>query len=140
MISNQLQYRIHLGDRDAFCQLFSAYGREVYLTALEELGDPAAARNAAKQVFLRLQRELRAATGPMDVETRIGLLAKAEIANAAAAQDAAAQPLRTWDTSKAAPNAASQPSCPESARKVAATTASQPPGWLQASPTPNDSD
>lgn len=79
MISDSLQERIHLGDRDAFRALYSEYSRDVYLTAQEALGNDASARAVVKQVFLRIHRELLDAEAPIDTGLRIDVLTNEEI-------------------------------------------------------------
>lgn len=79
MISDSLQERIHLGDRDAFRALYSEYSRDVYLTAQEMLQTEAQSRAVVKQVFLRIYRELLDADGPIDTDRRIEALTNEEI-------------------------------------------------------------
>lgn len=79
MISPSLQERIHRGDRDAFRALYSEYSRDVYLTAQEALQSDALARAVVRQVFLRIHRELLAASAPLDTDARIDALTNEEI-------------------------------------------------------------
>ena len=79
MISDSLQERIHLGDRDAFRALYSEYSRDVYLTAQEVLQTEAQSRAVVNQVFLRIYRELLDADGPIDTDRRIETLTNEEI-------------------------------------------------------------
>lgn len=79
MISPSLQERIHRGDRDAFRALYSEYSRDVYLTAREALQSDALARAVVRQVFLRIHRELLAASAPLDTDARIDALTNEEI-------------------------------------------------------------
>lgn len=80
MISDELQYQVHLGRQKAFQTLFAQCGRGVYLTLLAALGEERAAREGVKQVFRLLQKELIAAPGPLDLEARIADLTGAQIA------------------------------------------------------------
>lgn len=79
MISPSLQERIHRGDRDAFRALYSEYSRDVYLTAQQALQSDALARAVVRQVFLRIHRELLAASAPLDTDARIDALTNEEI-------------------------------------------------------------
>ncbi len=105
MISHELQYRVHLGDSEAFKTLFSMCGRAVYFNALCGLNSVSGARSVVKRVFLRLQHELMEAPGPIDVDARIAVLTRDELARYTAGQSAArtAGTARTWGECMHAP-------------------------------------
>ena len=97
MISDELQYQIHLGHQQAFQALFAQCGRGVYLTLLSALGEERIAREGVKQVFRLLRLELIAAPGPIDVEARIAALTGEQIARLRNAPQAASNaPTRSW--------------------------------------------
>lgn len=96
MISDALQYRAHNGDRDAFKAVFSEYGRDVYLSAFQALDGEAGARSVVKQTFFRLQSELVAAPGPLDIEARLTAIADDEIARIRRAARPDCMPERLW--------------------------------------------
>lgn len=79
MITNDLQKRILNGDREAFRSVYAKYGRDVYLTALHELGSEEAARAVVKQTFLSLHHELMRANEDIDLHVRIHELAENEL-------------------------------------------------------------
>ncbi len=79
MSSDDLQTRIHNGERDAFRAVYSQYGRRVYLNALKSLGQETAARSVVKQVFLNLHRELLRSADPVDIPARIRELTDSEL-------------------------------------------------------------
>ena len=79
MITNDLQNRIHFGDRDAFLAIYEEYGRGVYAAALHALGKDDLARNAVKQAFLTLYQEILTGTEDFDIPVRIRELAEREI-------------------------------------------------------------
>lgn len=79
MITNDLQKRIHNGDREAFRTIYSEYGRGVYLNALKALGNEADARNVVKQTFLNLHHELLRSGEDVDIAARIRELADNEL-------------------------------------------------------------
>lgn len=99
MISNELQYKIHTGDPEAFQTLFFMRGKDVYLAALDVLGSVPEARGAVKRIFILLQRVLKEAPGPIDVDARIAALTKEELLRCAATQTAArsSEAQDTWD-------------------------------------------
>ena len=80
MVAEDLQYKIHQGDREAFKTLFDGYAKGVYLRALELLETDSAARDVVKQVFSRLYQDLRTAPGPFDVEERLHRLTDSAVA------------------------------------------------------------
>lgn len=79
MITNDLQKRIHNGDREAFRTIYSEYGRGVYLNALKTLGNETDAHNVVKQTFLNLHHELLRAGEDIDIAARIQELANNEL-------------------------------------------------------------
>jgi len=79
MITNDLQSRIHFGDRDAFLAIYEEYGRGVYAAALHALGKDDLANNAVKQTFLTLYQEILTSTEDFDIPVRIRELAEREI-------------------------------------------------------------
>ncbi len=79
MITNDLQKRIHDGDREAFRTIYAEYGRGVYLNALKTLGNETDARNVVKQTFLNLHHELLRSSENIDISTRIRELADNEL-------------------------------------------------------------
>lgn len=79
MITNDLQKRIHDGDREAFRSVYSEYGRGVYINALKTLGSEAEARKVVKQTFLNLHSELLRADREIDIPARIHELADNEL-------------------------------------------------------------
>jgi len=79
MITNDLQKRIHDGDREAFRTIYAEYGRGVYLNALKTLGNETDARNVVKQTFLNLHHELLRSIEAVDIPTRIRELAENEL-------------------------------------------------------------
>ena len=100
MISHELQYKIHLGDSEAFKTLFSGYGRAVYCNALCGLSDVAGARSVTKRVFLRLQHELMESPGPIDVDARVAALISDELDRYTAGKSTEhpAGTAHTWET------------------------------------------
>ncbi len=79
MITNDLQKRIHNGDREAFRTIYSEYGRGVYLNALKTLGNETDAHNVVKQTFLNLHHELLRAGENIDIAACIQELANNEL-------------------------------------------------------------
>lgn len=79
MITNDLQLRIHLGDREAFLAVYNEYGPGVYAAACDALHSEAAAKRAVKQTFLLLLEELLAKTDDFDIPVRIRELADREL-------------------------------------------------------------
>ncbi len=97
MISDELQYQIHLGHQQAFQALFAQCGRGVYLTLLSALGEERIAREGVKQVFRLLRLELIAAPGPIDIEARIAALTGEQIARLRNAPSMESHPRqRSW--------------------------------------------
>jgi hypothetical protein len=80
MISNELQKRIHFGDRDAFLAIYEEYGHGVYAAALKALCQDAPARSAVKQTFLTLYDEILTGMDDFDIPVRIRELSEREIA------------------------------------------------------------
>ncbi|MDD4311497.1 MAG: hypothetical protein PHW41_03355 [Eubacteriales bacterium] len=79
MITNDLQNRIHLGDREAFLAVYQEYGRGVYTVARKALSSDSLAKSAVKQTFLTLYEELLTKTDDFDIPVRIRQLADREI-------------------------------------------------------------
>lgn len=79
MITNDLQKRIHDGDREAFKAVYSEYGRDIYLNALKTLGNEADARSVVKQTFLNLHHELLRSSEAIDIPKRLRELADNEL-------------------------------------------------------------
>ena len=79
MITNDLQKRIHFGDREAFLAIYDEYGPGVYTAIRSALGTDALARSAVKQAFLTLYEEILTATEDFDIPVRIRELAQREI-------------------------------------------------------------
>ncbi len=92
MESEELQRRIHNGDRAAFGILFDAYSRTVYSRALSSLDySSEQAKEVVKAVFITVYQDIRAADAPFDVAARITRLTDME--SAAVLRRAAAQPV-----------------------------------------------
>ncbi len=79
MITNDLQNRIHFGDREAFLAVYEEYGRGIYATALKTLGKADLAKSAVKQTFLTLYQEILTDMEDFDIPVRIRELAEREI-------------------------------------------------------------
>lgn len=79
MITNDLQNRIHFGDREAFLAVYEEYGRGVYAAALKTLGKSDLAKSAVKQTFLTLYEEILTEMEDFDIPVRIRELAEREI-------------------------------------------------------------
>ncbi len=79
MITNDLQNRIHLGDREAFLAVYQEYGRGVYAVARKALSSDSLAKSAVKQTFLMLYDELLTKSEDFDIPVRIHQLADHEI-------------------------------------------------------------
>ncbi|MEG1525522.1 MAG: hypothetical protein RRZ24_05170 [Clostridia bacterium] len=71
MITDDLQFHIHSGDREAFKQLYAAYAKDIYLCALNVFTNQTDAREVVKKVFISIHQELLEAPGPIDVESRL---------------------------------------------------------------------
>ena len=79
MISNDLQNRIHSGDREAFLAIYHEYGPGIYAAARKALASDPLAKNAVKQAFLTLYEELLTRTEDFDIPVRLCELAEREI-------------------------------------------------------------
>lgn len=79
MFQDELQRRIHNGDKDAFRELYNRYSRDVYSLVYTALGDADASRNAIKQVFMKLYRELIRTEDDLDLAERLSALTNEEI-------------------------------------------------------------
>ncbi len=79
MITNDLQKRIHFGDRDAFRAVYEAYGHEVYAAARGALGSNQLAKSAVRQAFLSLFNEMLSATDDVDIHASVKRLADYEV-------------------------------------------------------------
>lgn len=132
MISNELQYQIHQGDPEAFKTLFAMRGKDVYLLALDALGNVADARSAAKQVFLKLEHELTEAPGPINVDARITALTREELMRCASEQPAADS--ITWEEWQSSATMTRTKPCPPAPAAVA--TAPHAEHFPQGAPPP----
>ena len=79
MITNDLQNRIHLGDREAFLAVYHEYGPGVYTYAKKALASDSLAKNAVRQTFLTLYDELLTKSEDFDIPVRIRQLTDHEI-------------------------------------------------------------
>ena len=79
MITNDLQNRIHFGDREAFLAIYQEYGRGVYTVARNALSSDSLAKSAVKQTFLTLYEEILTKMDDFDIPVRIRELADHEI-------------------------------------------------------------
>ena len=79
MITNDLQNRIHFGDREAFLAVYHEYGPGVYTFAKKALASDSLAKNAVRQTFLTLYDELLTKSEDFDIPVRIRQLADHEI-------------------------------------------------------------
>jgi len=79
MFQDDLQRRIHYGDKDAFRELYNRYSRDVYSLVYTALGDADASRNSIKQVFMKLYRELIQTEQDLDMAERLSALTNEEI-------------------------------------------------------------
>ncbi|MDP3448197.1 MAG: hypothetical protein Q8S22_09095 [Eubacteriales bacterium] len=79
MITNDLQNRIHFGDREAFLAVYQEYGHGVYAAAHKALSSDSLAKSAVKQTFLTLYEEILARTEDFDIPVRIREITEREI-------------------------------------------------------------
>lgn len=79
MITNDLQNRIHFGDREAFLAVYEEYGRGVYAAAKRALQSDALAKGVLKQTFYTLYNEILVQTEDFDIPVRIRELTEHEI-------------------------------------------------------------
>jgi hypothetical protein len=79
MITNDLQNRIHFGDREAFLAIYHEYGPGVFAAAKRVLPTEALAKSAVKQAFLTLYEEILTETDDFDIPVRIRELTEQEI-------------------------------------------------------------
>ena len=79
MISNDLQNRIHFGDREVFLAVYQEYGPGVYSAARKALSSDTLAKSAVKQTFLTLYEEILAKTEDFDIPVRIRELTEQEV-------------------------------------------------------------
>ncbi len=79
MFQDELQRRIHYGDKDAFRELYNRYSRDVYSLVYTALGDVDASRSSIKQVFMKLYRELIQTEDDLDLAERLSALTNEEI-------------------------------------------------------------
>lgn len=79
MITNDLQNRIHFGDREAFLAVYHEYGPGAYAAAKKALSSEALAKSAVKQAFLTLYEEILTQTDDFDIPVRIRELTEQEI-------------------------------------------------------------
>ena len=78
-MTNDLQNRIHFGDREAFLAIYQEYGRGVYTVARNALSSDSLAKSAVKQTFLTLYEEILTKMDDFDIPVRIRELADHEI-------------------------------------------------------------
>ena len=79
MITNDLQNRIHFGDREAFLAIYHEYGPGIYTAAKKVLSSESLAKNAVKQAFLTLYEEILSETEDFDIPVRLRELTEREI-------------------------------------------------------------
>ena len=79
MIENDLQNRIHFGDREAFLAVYAEYGPGAYATAQKALSSDSLAKSAVKQAFLTLYDEILTQPEDFDIPVRIRELTQREI-------------------------------------------------------------
>ena len=79
MITNDLQNRIHFGDREAFLAVYQEYGPGAFAAAKKSLAADSLARSAVKQAFLSLYDEILTRTEDFDIPVRIRDLTQREI-------------------------------------------------------------
>lgn len=79
MITNDLQNRIHFGDRDAFLAVYHEYGPGALAAAKRALNSDTLAKNAVKQAFLSLYEEILTQAEDFDIPVRIRELIQREI-------------------------------------------------------------
>ena len=79
MITNDLQNRIHFGDREAFLAIYHEYGPGIYTAAKKALSSDSLAKNAVKQAFLTLYEEILTETEDFDIPVRLRELTEREI-------------------------------------------------------------
>jgi hypothetical protein len=79
MISNDLQNRIHFGDREAFLAVYHEYGPGAYAAAKRALVSDSLAKSVVKQAFLTLYEEILTQTEDFDIPVRIRELTEQEI-------------------------------------------------------------
>lgn len=104
MIQDELQQRIHDGQREAFREIYGAYSRQVYALAQTALGSAEGARAVVRQVFLTLYRELMHTNSDIDLPARLSALTNEEIRiSRIAAGDLSPDALQAQCTVSAAP-------------------------------------
>jgi len=79
MITNDLQNRIHFGDRDAFYAIYREYGPGIYAAARKALPSDSLAKSAVKQTFLTLYEEILTNTEDFDIPVRLREIADHEV-------------------------------------------------------------
>ena len=79
MIENDLQNRIHFGDREAFLAVYQEYGPGAYAAAKKALSSDSLAKSAIKQAFLTLYEEILIQPEDFDIPVRIRELTEHEI-------------------------------------------------------------
>ena len=79
MITNDLQNRIHFGDRETFLAIYHEYGPGAFAAAQGALPTEALAKNAVKQAILTLFEEILTETEDFDIPVRIRELTEQEI-------------------------------------------------------------
>jgi hypothetical protein len=79
MITNDLQNRIHFGDREAFLAVYQEYGPGAFAAAKKALASDTLAKSAVKQAFLSLYDEILTQVEDFDIPVRIRELTQREI-------------------------------------------------------------
>ena len=79
MYQDDLQRQAHEGSQEAFRELYSMYSRKVYSLVRNALDDSNAARDAVKQIFLRLYREIVRGENDLDIPAELSALTNEEI-------------------------------------------------------------
>ena len=79
MITNDLQNRIHFGDREAFLAIYHEYGPGIYTAARKALSSDSLAKNAVKQAFLTLYEEILTQSYDFYIPVRLRELTEREI-------------------------------------------------------------
>jgi len=79
MITNDLQNRIHFGDREAFLAVYQEYGPGAFAAAKRALSSDTLAKSAVKQAFLSLYDEILTRVEDFDIPVRIRELTQKEI-------------------------------------------------------------
>ena len=122
MDGDELRYRIHNGDLEAFKQFYEAHSGEVYRNALSTLHDAQKAREVVKRTFILLRSELVSTPAPVPLKTRVRSIAQEQIVRT---QRAAPEPC-----------SAPPPEAPAPAPATATALPSRAPSSIQQPPPP----